>query len=66
MLRTAVVIDERYEDHETGHGHPERAERVAALRDLVESLGDAGLIRDEVAKYGEVVEMSIEEPSFRP
>jgi predicted Zn-dependent peptidase len=29
-------------------------------------IGDAGLIRDEVAKYGEVVEMSIEEPSFRP
>jgi len=47
MLRTAVVIDERYEDHDTGYGHPERAERVAALRQLVESLGDTGLIRLE-------------------
>ena len=47
MLRTAVVIDERYEGHDTGYGHPERAERVAALRDLVESLGGAGLIRLE-------------------
>jgi acetoin utilization deacetylase AcuC-like enzyme len=41
------VIDERYEKHETGHGHPERAERVAVLRDLVEGLGDAGLMRLE-------------------
>jgi acetoin utilization deacetylase AcuC-like enzyme len=47
MLRTAVVIDERYEDHDTGHGHPERAERVKALRDLVDSLGDAGRVRLE-------------------
>jgi acetoin utilization deacetylase AcuC-like enzyme len=41
------VIDQRYEEHDTGHGHPERAERVAALRDLVDSLGAAGLIRLE-------------------
>ena len=47
MLRTAVVIDERYEDHDTGYGHPERAERVAALRDLVASPAGAGLIRLE-------------------
>ena len=47
MLRTAVVIDERYENHDTGYGHPERAERVAALRDLVESLGGAGPTRLE-------------------
>ena len=47
MLRTAVVIDERYEEHQTGHGHPERAERVAVLRDLIESLSGTGLIRLE-------------------
>ena len=47
MLRTAVVIDERYEDHNPGYGHPERAERIAALRDMVESLGDKGLIHLE-------------------
>ena len=47
MLRTAVVIDERYEEHQTGYGHPERAERVAVLRDLIESLAGAGLIRLE-------------------
>jgi acetoin utilization deacetylase AcuC-like enzyme len=47
MLRTAVVIDERYEEHETGYGHPERAERVAVLRDLVEGPAGAGLIRVE-------------------
>jgi acetoin utilization deacetylase AcuC-like enzyme len=47
VLRTAIVIDERYEDHDPGWGHPERAERVAALRELVASLGDAGLARLE-------------------
>jgi len=47
MLRTAVVIDERYEEHQTGHGHPERAERVAVLRDLIESVSGTGLIRLE-------------------
>ncbi len=47
MLRTAVVIDERYEEHETGHGHPERAERVAVLRNLIDSPDRAGLIRVE-------------------
>ncbi len=29
-------------------------------------IGDAGLIREDVAKYGEVTEMSISETSFRP
>jgi zinc protease len=29
-------------------------------------IGDADLIRDDVAKYGEVTEMSISEPSFTP
>jgi len=47
MLRTAVVIDERYEEHQTGYGHPERAERVAVLRDLIDSPDRAGLIRVE-------------------
>ena len=64
MLRTAVVIDERYEDHDTGYGHPERAERVAALRDLVESLGGAGLISLEPrpATPGEIALVHAEEP----
>jgi len=47
VLRTAVVIDRRYEDHETGYGHPERAERIAVLRDLVDSLAGSGVIRLE-------------------
>jgi len=29
-------------------------------------IGDADLIRDDVAKYGSVTEMSITEPRFRP
>jgi len=38
-----------------------RPENVAIIL-----IGDAELIRDEVAKYGEVIEMSIAEPRFRP
>jgi hypothetical protein len=29
-------------------------------------IGDAELIREDIAKYGEVTEMSITEPRFRP
>jgi hypothetical protein len=32
VLRTAVVIDERYEEHQTGYGHPERASKGARHR----------------------------------
>lgn len=49
MLRTAVVIDERYEEHQTGYGHPERAERVAVLRDLLVSAGFDAHLRDPLA-----------------
>jgi len=38
-----------------------RAENVAFIL-----IGDAALIREDVAKYGEVIEMSITEPNFRP
>jgi acetoin utilization deacetylase AcuC-like enzyme len=57
------VIDERYEDHDTGHGHPERAERVAALREFVESFGDAGLVRLEPrpATHEEIALVHVEE-----
>jgi len=35
MARTGVVIDERCLTHDTGRGHPERAERLRVLLDLV-------------------------------
>ena len=36
--RTAIVIDPRYQSHATGHGHPERPERIGVLLPMVESL----------------------------
>ncbi len=35
MPRTGLVLDPRYLEHDTGHGHPERPERIAALLDLL-------------------------------
>ena len=35
MLRTGIVIDPRYQEHNTGLGHPERTERIGVLRHLM-------------------------------
>ncbi len=35
MRRTGVVIDERYLQHDTGPGHPERPERIRVLVDMI-------------------------------
>lgn len=40
MCPTGVVIDPRYLQHDTGHGHPERPQRIAALLDVVDSVSD--------------------------
>jgi acetoin utilization deacetylase AcuC-like enzyme len=37
---TAIVIDPRYTEHDTGPGHPERPARVATLLELTQHLGD--------------------------
>jgi len=34
-MRTGLVLDRRYEAHDTGAGHPERPERIRAIRDLM-------------------------------
>lgn len=41
---TAIVIDPRYLEHDTGSGHPERPERIQALLDLTAHL-DSGFTR---------------------
>ncbi len=45
MLKTAVVLDPQYLNHETGHDHPERPERIKVLLDLMESCSREGIIR---------------------
>jgi len=36
MLKTGIVIDPRYQLHQTPQGHPERPQRLGALLDLVQ------------------------------
>lgn len=47
MLRTGMVIDPRYQEHHTGPGHPERAERIGILLRLNEEYQREGLVRLE-------------------
>lgn len=35
-MKTGIVIDSRYRDHDTGVGHPERPERIEVLLSLLE------------------------------
>lgn len=46
-MRTGVVLDRRYEAHDTGAGHPERPERIRAIRDLMDAYRREGLVAIE-------------------
>src|SRR5689334_4503431 len=46
-MRTGVVLDRRYEEHQTGAGHPERPERIRAIRDVMTSYQRQGLVHVE-------------------
>ncbi len=45
MLRTGMVIDTRYQEHNTGPNHPERAARIGTLLRLNEEYQREGLVR---------------------
>ena len=45
MLRTGLVIDARYQDHQPGQHHPERPARIGTLLSAVESYQRSGLTR---------------------
>ena len=45
MLQTGIVLDARYQDHNPGPGHPERAERIGALLSRFASYERDGLKR---------------------
>jgi len=47
MLRTGVVIDPRYQEHDAGFGHPERPARVRALLESLAKSTRPGLVRVE-------------------
>ena len=43
MLRTGLVIDTRYQDHQPGQQHPERPARIGTLLRAVEAYQRSGL-----------------------
>src|SRR6266511_3260494 len=47
MLRTGIVVDARYQEHDTGRTHPERAVRISTLLSLVEEYRRPGIKRFE-------------------
>lgn len=55
-MRTAIVVDPRYRQHDTGAGHPERPERLLAVEDALHSWHGAPLERVEprIAAHDEV------------
>ncbi len=46
-MRTGLVLDRRYEAHDTGAGHPERPERIRAIRELMDQYRREGLVEVE-------------------
>ncbi len=57
MLRTGLVADSRYLQHETPPGHPERPDRLRVLLDMIEARERKGLVRldPRVAKREEII-----------
>jgi acetoin utilization deacetylase AcuC-like enzyme len=45
MLRTGIVLDSRYQDHNPGRNHPERPARITTLLDPIEKLQRPGVQR---------------------
>ncbi len=43
-MKTGLVLDRRYEAHDTGPGHPERPERIRAIRELMTEYRREGLV----------------------
>ena len=46
-MQTGLVVDPRYEEHDTGPGHPESPARVRAIRAVLEQYRRPGLVRLE-------------------
>lgn len=43
-MKTGLVLDRRYEAHDAGAGHPERPERIRAIRELMAQYRREGLV----------------------
>jgi acetoin utilization deacetylase AcuC-like enzyme len=54
MAETGVVIDPRYLEHDTGAGHPERPERIAALLQVVDQAQGLRIVPARLASGDEI------------
>jgi acetoin utilization deacetylase AcuC-like enzyme len=54
-MHTGVVLDARYMAHDTGHGHPERAERIGALLPAIGGRPDVVHVPPRAATGDDVV-----------
>jgi len=56
VVKTAVVVDRRYEDHDPGPGHPESPERIRTILDVLESYrrSDILVMQPRPATAGEI------------
>ncbi len=54
MTKTGFVLDERYLDHDTGDGHPERAERIEVLLSAISERPGLQRVEPRLANADEV------------
>lgn len=63
MRRTAVYYDPLYLEHDTGIGHPERAERLEAAMKMLEKTGLAGQVEIRSPRDAKVEEIELVHPT---
>jgi acetoin utilization deacetylase AcuC-like enzyme len=54
MARTALLLDDIFMNHRTQYGHPECPERLAAIRQALDSLKDLVVLRSRKAELDEI------------
>jgi acetoin utilization deacetylase AcuC-like enzyme len=54
-MQTGIVLDARYMAHDTGHGHPERAERIGVLLPAMAERADVVHVAPRLATGDDVV-----------
>ncbi len=50
-MKTGIITTDTYSDHDTGQGHPERADRVTAVIDQLKKVKSKNLIWKKPTKF---------------
>ena len=50
-MKTGIITTDTYSDHDTGQGHPERADRVTAVIDQLKKVKSKDLIWKKPTKF---------------